>query len=759
VGAAHSADGRVWFYGFHSKGISLARPVSSTVSSARQKPSASNPSPGSIDPWIIWVAFRRSWFWAIPLGAAFALTAAYYLYNSFVPEYRASHVLEANRDYIVFQGVLAAPRDISSIERQLIVSPLVLEPVMADPEVCQAPSLRDPATRAQNLRSRLALASAGSKALLEVSYRDSDPQHATAVCNAIVESYLRQRQTFDNKRASDLESMLRPAVDRWQAEVKGHQDRVRELSLQAHGFDPYNEVSRIESGTTVMTSLFGQLTQLRGDEEVLRARIEAEQVRREQGDEAPPEIDVSPAPDEIERFIAVDPEVMRLRSREADKAGQMRQMEDNDLVRIRRDWYDKLAAEVATINSSLVDAEAAARERALVQLNARTKQQAVADRSREFSNMQQELAGLITKRETLERSFQDEKTRLQQYAGGSVDLYFAQQEYRQAASILEKLTMRIASLRTERQRGATMQTLARATPPTAPVEKLPTKKILVFGGGAFAIPFLLAVLWELVVKRISTPDGIESRKLMPVIGEVARLPVGSFSSGNKRIFEESVDALRANLLLSREFGDIRSIAVTSSMSGEGKSSLASQLAVSIAKATGETVLLVDVDLRSPDQHHLFGLEMGPGAVGVLSGRVSLEAAVDRSLGSLVHVLPAGYLDASPHRILSPSALRDLLDHALNDVGYRYVLFDTAPILSAGETLAVTAEVDVALLCVMRDVSRLDNVERTVRRLESTGASLAGMVFNGVPSRQYAYRYGDYRYGDLQRQSETAVANV
>src|SRR5690606_37651465 len=134
-------------------------------------------------------------------------------------------------------------------------------------------------------------------------------------------------------------------------------------------------------------------------------------------------------------------------------------------------------------------------------------------------------------------------------------------------------------------------------------------------------------------------------------------------------------------------------------------------------------------------------------------------AVDRSLGGLVHVLPAGYLDASPHRILAPSALRDLLDHALNEVGYRYVIFDTAPVLAAGETLAVAAEVDATLLCVMRDVSRMDNVERTVRRLEATGASLAGMVFNGVPTRQYAYRYGDYRYGDLQRHSQTTIVNV
>ncbi len=721
--------------------------------------STNSATAGAIDPWILWVAFRRSWFWAIPLGAAFSLTVGYFLYNTFIPEYRATHILEANKDYVVFQGVLSAPMDISGVERQLIVSPLVLDPVLADAEVCQAPSLRDPATRAHELRERMSLGNAGSKALLSVSYQDPDPRYAALICNAIVESYLRQRQAFDNKRITDLENMLSPAIERWQNEVKGHQERVRQLSQQTQGFDPYNDLSRMERDTARMSMLFQELTQLKGDEEMLRARIGVEEMRRQQASESDLATDVMPSPSEIEAFIANDPKVISLRRDRDLKIESMRQMENNDTKRIRREWYNELEAAVAELDARLAEAESAARDKAVIELTARARSELEASRSREFLKMQEDLTLQVTKREVLERSFEEEKKRLEQFAGGSVDLYFAQQQYQQAASILDKLTLRIASLRTERQRGATMQTLARATPPMSPVEKLPTKKLIVFGGAAFGIPFVFALLWELIVKRVTTPEGIESRKLMPVIGEVARLPVGSFLSGNKRIFEESVDTLRANLLLSSELGEIRSLAVASSMSGEGKSSLSSQLAVSIAKATGETVLLIDADLRSPDQHHLFGLEMGLGLVGVLSGRVTLDAAVDRSLGGLVHVLPAGYLDASPHRILAPSALRDLLDHALNEIGYRYVIFDTAPILAAGETLAVTAEVDATLVCVMRDVSRMDNVERTVRRLESTGASIAGMVFNGVPSRQYAYRYGDYRYGELQRQSHSAVANI
>ena len=74
-----------------------------------------------------------------------------------------------------------------------------------------------------------------------------------------------------------------------------------------------------------------------------------------------------------------------------------------------------------------------------------------------------------------------------------------------------------------------------------------------------------------------------------------------------------------------------------------------------------------------------------------------------------------------------------------------MVVDTAPVLSAGESLSVASQTDATLVCVMRDVSRSDAVLRTTRRLEAAGANVAGTVFSGVPARQYAYRYGDYRY--------------
>lgn len=255
-------------------------------------------------------------------------------------------------------------------------------------------------------------------------------------------------------------------------------------------------------------------------------------------------------------------------------------------------------------------------------------------------------------------------------------------------------------------------------------------------------PFLFGLLWEFKTQRLTNSSMCDKQGLA-VIGEIAHLPTGAGSSKGRRVFEESIDTLRSSLFLSVDTKDARTIAVVSSMSGEGKSSVSSQLALSIAKATGETVLLVDGDLRCPDQHDIFGLELGAGLTGVLSGTATLADTVDSSLGDLIHVLPAGPLSSSPHRLITPDKMKAFIEEALKE--YKYIVIDTAPVLSAGESLAVASVVDISLLCVMRDVSRMDNVTRTTRRLEAVGATLAGTVFSGVSARQYAYRYGDYNY--------------
>ncbi len=359
--------------------------------------------------------------------------------------------------------------------------------------------------------------------------------------------------------------------------------------------------------------------------------------------------------------------------------------------------------------------------------------------------MIEDLAGqiesLTAKREKMQADIDSEKERLEKFSGETAELYFVRAQVDEDAEALSKARNRRIAMELEQGRGPSITTRSEAKQPTAPMEEAPLKKIIMMAGLAFFLPFVLAVFIEFRAKRITSAEGIDANQLIPILGEIARIPSGRKRSTGHRLFEDSIDAMRANLLFKAD--DVRSIAVTSAISGEGKSSIAFQLASSIARATGESVLVIDADLRNPDQHDLFGVELGPGLCKLLTGKALLDKCIDSSENDSVHLLSAGRLESNPHNLLTKSSFGSVLEQAV--ARYRYVVVDTAPVLPAAETLTVTAACDATLLCAMRDISQSEHVKRTFRRLQESGANVIGTVFSGVPARVYASRYGDYRY--------------
>ena len=155
------------------------------------------------------------------------------------------------------------------------------------------------------------------------------------------------------------------------------------------------------------------------------------------------------------------------------------------------------------------------------------------------------------------------------------------------------------------------------------------------------------------------------------------------------------------------------------------------------------MLLIDGDMRSPDIHNVFDVDLEPGLAKVLSGECRLEDAIVTSWNDIVHLLPAGRLTVNPHTLLGNGACKSLLGQIPSC--YRYILIDTPPVLSASEALVLAKAADASLVCVMRDVSRVDQLARILKRLEAAGSHPVGMVFSGVSVKDYSYRWGEYSY--------------
>lgn len=271
---------------------------------------------------------------------------------------------------------------------------------------------------------------------------------------------------------------------------------------------------------------------------------------------------------------------------------------------------------------------------------------------------------------------------------------------------------------------------APASVPGAPTN--PRKEILF---ASFVLGLIAAVLVALgadaIRRRLNQVEETRNLLNLPVLAEVPRMgrhalhPSEVFKRGAHPLILEAFQEMRSNLLLALPSDRPAAIAVISGDAGEGKSSVASDLAWVLASERRQ-VTVVDCDLRKPTMHLLLGTALGPG----VSGRRTLDLAhlLCATDNSYLNVIPAGIPDRHPVDIISayvPTLLSDLRDDG------SHVIVDCPPLIGVAETLLVAAMVDVVVLVV--DARHFDptHVQQYKTRLEEAGATVIGVVLNRV----------------------------
>ncbi|MGB3299536.1 MAG: polysaccharide biosynthesis tyrosine autokinase, partial [Phormidesmis sp.] len=204
------------------------------------------------------------------------------------------------------------------------------------------------------------------------------------------------------------------------------------------------------------------------------------------------------------------------------------------------------------------------------------------------------------------------------------------------------------------------------------------------------------------------------------------------------ILSSAYQMLQANLRFISSDEKLKAIAITSSMAGEGKSEVCANLAASIAQ-TNRRVLLVDADMRSPSQHHLWNLINAVGLSHVLVGEGRLERALQPVNDNLT-VLSAGVVPPNPMALLDSERMAQLIE--LFREQFDYIIFDT-PSLTGSADAAVLGNLTDGVLMVMRPRHvAYDRAIAAKSLLERSGAKVLGMVANGVDSKN---DFGEYSY--------------
>lgn len=711
----------------------------------------------ALSPYTVLIALRCWWHLALPLGLLLASITAVVVHYTSVPTYTASAwVLIRERPInLITNSSQEDSRKYVQNQIELMRSPPVLDPVASEPSVASTPELADQLDPVMSLRNKLRIRSLGQSDYFEIVFTSKSPEKASLIVNKVSQAYLDLQQRSENKSTQRTIELLQEQHVAQQQEVKRLRDKLEVLSKQIYGREAFPiEKKERPSQPNPLADMQSQLIKAEVEQAALAAQIEASQELLLKESFEPPlavvesEVQAHPRVKEAKSLLEQSKRKLEEWKRRATNP------KNNSLYpSVERQVQDDEAALERTL------AEARADVKAALEKNGRARRQD------HITELRAQAQSLNTTVDFLKGRLRDQRGEQQAVAGDSLQYEFVRADYDRANEFLDAIASRILTMQTEQRAPERVEIFRDAKVPARADEDLPLKRMSLMACAAFFAPFALAILVELLYRRVSNRQHVESIGQLAVIGEVTTLPTrlksrriaGQGLTRERQLFEESIDGLRTLLALIETTKTSRVLAVTSAISREGKTSLAAQLAVSVASATNRPTLLIDGDMRSPDLHRIFDIDLSPGLCEVLKGECNVEEALETGFSETLHLLTAGNLNVSPHRLLGGNKFADLVMR-LRDI-YDFIIIDTPPILPASEALLLANAADAAILCARRDFSRVDQMSEAFQRLRSSGARIVGAVLNGIPPQQYAYRYGSYYYNRPMRESHAPAGDA
>ena len=330
-------------------------------------------------------------------------------------------------------------------------------------------------------------------------------------------------------------------------------------------------------------------------------------------------------------------------------------------------------------------------------------------------------------------------------------------------SKLTSLQANYAALLSTTQKGAVnaINVLEPSSLPESPMDAglLETVLLAALLGAALAIG--CAYLIEFIDNTIRTTDqvseelGVNALSIMPLLPETGAKqtklimldePYGPAA--------EAFRSLRANLRFASVDRPLALLQVASPGQGEGKSFVAANIAVAMAQA-GQQVVLVDADLRSPTQHRLFGLSNNFGVTTALLGEYeALENLLQGTKAANLRVLVSGPLPPNPSELLGSRRMQDLFRElrSVCDV----IIVDSPPITLVSDSAVIAGVADGVLLVIRAGKTQREAAKHAITTLHQVHAYLLGAVLNGVDEHDRAYRHAyQANYGYYHNKSQVA----
>jgi len=683
---------------------------------------------------LLQIALRQRW---VILGSTIlALVFAFLYILKATPIYRSTSrvYVEQTGPKIIneYEGVMTASMNYLYTQAELIKSTPIVADVVNNTPLRQFKTFANVDNQVAYIKNNLQVNIGKRDDIIAVSFDCPYPAEAAQLVNATVDSYVRYHSTRQRNTVSEVLKILHKEKTKRDEELSKKLAEIVEFTRE-NGVVSFNT----EGGNITferLSKLSGALTE--AQLAALNAKADFDAVKS-----------MASEPSKIKQFAAASDSAgvrVSLNDRETQLRGELRSTE----MELKNARYH------CTEGHPSIQAIHAKIDRIREELD---------EQAKEFADAYTEVMQLrwVTAKEReneLQTSFDNQLIAAREFGTKAAEYAMLQSEMKRAERICEILDDRIKELNVTEDVGAlNISVLEVARPADGPSKPQKTKIMgialvlgLMLGSG-------LAFLRESLDYRLRSSEEISAALGIPVLGVVPAMSKKQtlVARGQKVHLEpkssvaEACRTIRTAVYFGVPNGQAKTILVTSPDAGDGKTTVASNLAIAMAQA-GQKTLVIDGDFRKPMQHRIFEIDNEKGLSSMLAG-AHAEACPEPSRGdgairsgpaAGLDLLPCGPEVPNPAEILSSNAFAELLKKLSER--YDRIIIDSPPVGLVTDAQILAAVCDTTLLVLRAEKSTRKHSQQARDSLQSVGGHILGAVVNSV-SRKHG-RYGYYGYG-------------
>ncbi|MEM6328893.1 MAG: polysaccharide biosynthesis tyrosine autokinase [Planctomycetota bacterium] len=680
---------------------------------------------GGMDAASLFHAFRRRWLLALGMGllTGGAAAAALYFLIPASSSATATFLVKSNEDTVLEDlGPESSFETYRKTQIQWIQNQYVLREALKEPDVKASPLFADVdiIDRVDWLRDQLEVTFPQESEIMQIKLEgNAKPDELATVLNAVAKVYMDEVVFDERTRRLKPREILAISARKLGEEIKRKSAAYYALLQEGGNSGQYS--SGVDPDTTMMIAQVRDLQRQKADAQnsLLQTQIQVETFKRQSKDPSLLEMQISQA-------IEYDPQMAALREQKMAMDYQISAM--RGIYKNETRGTRALQAQAAGINQQIAQYEQELRS-AMLNEQADAPNPTLAAMQKELQVKQQFLQQRITAAQT---AMDEILEKLREKGRVNTDLELRAAEIQQLRSVQQRIAERIETwdieaeapnrvIRIEgvEERGA-INTFARLV-------------LSALGGvGTLGLVSFGIAYMEFRGRRLNGPEQVDEGLGIRVIGTLPSLSGRTKLDPNSPVvaqLTESIDSVRTALMHESTSSRRQLVMVTSAAEREGRTTVASQLAASLARA-GRRTLLVDGDLRRPALHTLFDMPLEDGLCEVLRAETDVADVINPTHAEGLWLMTAGYCDADAVHALATDQAQPIFEKLRAD--YDFIIIDGAPVLGLSDSLLFGQHCDGAIMSVLRDYTNVPKIHQSSELLRSVGIQLMGAVVNGVP---------------------------